>query len=95
MPSKKRRMSSASRRPAFQRPDPERIALAQRAGDRHDALQVQRQEVVPVAARRRCSANSATSWSDSFGSMPCRRRRPSISGTVSMSNTRVGVMGSI
>src|SRR5262245_5419126 len=46
---------------------------------------------VPLACRRRVNAISATSASVSLPASPCRRRRPSISGTVSISKARTGV----
>ena len=78
-----------------QRPDAESVALAQRAGDRDDALQMQRQKI--AAGRRAPLLQSPTSRTSASGKLSpaidARRRMPATSGIVSMSKTRVGVMG--
>ena len=96
MPSKKRRISSGSGS-SVSPTDHTRSAAPSRSAqrDRDDLLQVRaarnRRRSPRVA---RCANHAMTSASATAGAMSLTRRMPSMSGTVSMSKTRIGVMRS-
>src|SRR5262245_10354907 len=95
MPSKKRPMRSASLSPA----SPSAQQRNESSSRSAQAIAMTRcrcsgRKSPPVRARRSRNANSATSRSGTLLSMSCSRRRPAVSGTVSMSNAIVGVIRS-
>src|SRR5262249_27177937 len=93
MPSKKRRIRSASPSPA----SPSAQQRNESSWRSAHAIATTRcwcsgRKSLPARARRSRNANSATSRSGTAVSMPCSRRRPAMSGTVSMSKARMGVI---